>query len=100
MSMPAELAELNYGRELDERFDEQAAIDKEIARIEAERLRLYGHITGAVDSYFAEIAIDGCRDAKRLVTVIYELANKGVDLRESETFREMLEGAITESLGL
>lgn len=86
------LAELD----LDRRFDEQQSVDREIARLEAQEIKRYGH----VGTLFVEMAADSCEDADKLVRVLYELAEHGVDLvRESETFRGMLEDAIAQEMG-
>lgn len=95
--MTAEAAELRYGRQLDQRFADQEAIDKEIARLEAQEMKRYG--TNA-SGLFLEM-VDDCEDADRLMRVLIELAINGVDLlRESQTFRSMLEDRIAEDLGI
>ena len=96
MSLPAEAAELRYGRQLDQRFDDQEAIDREIARLEAQEMKRYGKI----GTLFVEMCED-CEDADKLIRVLYELAEHDIDLaRESQTFRGMLEERIAEDLGI
>lgn len=87
-----------YERELDQRFADQDAIDREIARLEAQEMKRYGK---SASGLFVEMAADSCNDAHTLVRILYELAHNDVDLlRNSEVFRGMVEHAIAEDLGI